>query len=75
MKIEFGKLKIKNFLSFAEEEFDFSEHRKMALVCGKNLDLPGSKNGSGKCLDPSTRIRIEVDDEIVELFNKMKSEQ
>lgn len=48
MKIVFGKLKIKNFLSFENETFDFSCPRKMTLICGKNLDLPGSKNGVGK---------------------------
>ena len=48
MKIYFKTLKIKNFLSFAEEEFDFSAKRGMCLVCGKNKDIPGSKNGCGK---------------------------
>lgn len=70
MKIEFGKLKIRNFLSFAEEEFDFSEHRKMALVCGKNLDLPGSKNGVGKSAMFSALLYVLYG----QLQNKVKNE-
>lgn len=70
MKIEFGKLRIKNFLSFATEEFDFSEHRKMALVCGKNLDIPGSKNGVGKSAMFSALLYVLYG----QLQNKVKNE-
>lgn len=48
MKIDITKLKIHNFMSYADEEFDFSEHNGLNLICGKNNDIPGSKNGSGK---------------------------
>lgn len=37
-----------NFMSFAEEAFDFSMCNGMNLVQGKNNDIPGSKNGTGK---------------------------
>lgn len=48
MKLTFGKMRIHNFLSFLDEEFDFSETRHMTLICGKNNDVKNSKNGSGK---------------------------
>ena len=48
MKIDITKLKIHNFMSYADEEFDFSAHNGLNLICGKNNDIPGSKNGSGK---------------------------
>ena len=48
MNLNFKTLKIKNFMSFKDEEFDFSLNRGLTLVCGKNLDIPGSKNGAGK---------------------------
>ena len=48
MKIDITKLKIHNFMSYADEEFDFSSHKGLNLICGKNNDIPGSKNGSGK---------------------------
>jgi DNA repair exonuclease SbcCD ATPase subunit len=51
MKLEFGKVTIHNFLSYEDEEFDFSANDKMNLICGKNLDILGdysTSNGSGK---------------------------
>lgn len=48
MKIEFGRIEIHNFMSFADEVFDFSQQTGMNLVTGKNLDVPNSKNGAGK---------------------------
>ena len=35
-------------MSFADEVFDFEAQTGMNLVCGKNLDIPSSKNGAGK---------------------------
>lgn len=60
-----------NFMSFAEEAFDFSLCTGMNLVQGKNNDIPGSKNGSGKCVDPNTRIDVEMDDSTYNEFIKM----
>jgi len=48
MKLEFGRVEILNFMSFKDEVFDFSSRPGMNLICGRNNDLPGSKNGSGK---------------------------
>jgi len=48
MKLEFGRIEIRNFLSFKDEIFDFSNHHGMNLICGRNNDLPSSKNGVGK---------------------------
>lgn len=48
MKLIFSKIKIKNVLSFDEEEFDFSKSTGMTLVCGKNNDIGNSSNGAGK---------------------------
>jgi DNA repair exonuclease SbcCD ATPase subunit len=35
-------------MSFKDEVFDFSENKGLNLICGKNLDIPGSKNGVSK---------------------------
>jgi exonuclease SbcC len=35
-------------MSFADEAFDFPEESGLNLICGKNNDIPGSKNGAGK---------------------------
>ena len=48
MKINFKKIEIYNFKSFNNEIFEFDKHNGLNLVCGKNNDIPGSKNGSGK---------------------------
>ena len=48
MRIEFRKIEIHNFKSFEDEIFEFDKHEGLNLVCGKNNDIPGSKNGSGK---------------------------
>lgn len=48
MRIYFRRLEIHNFMSFADEAFDFPEEPGLNLVCGRNNDIPGSKNGTGK---------------------------
>lgn len=48
MKIEFERIELRNFMSFAEEAFDFSSCKGMSLIQGKNNDIPGAKNGCGK---------------------------
>lgn len=48
MKIEFGRIELRNFMSFAEEAFDFSSCKGMSLIQGKNNDIPGARNGCGK---------------------------
>ena len=48
MRIEFKRIELHNFMSFAEESFDFTQCKGMNLVQGKNNDVPGSKNGCGK---------------------------
>lgn len=48
MRINFKRLDMHSFMSFDDETFDFGETRGMTLVCGKNNDIPNSKNGSGK---------------------------
>lgn len=48
MNIDFLKIELKNFMSFEHESFDFNAFPGMTLVQGKNNDIPGSKNGSGK---------------------------
>ena len=48
MRIDFKRIEMRNFMSFAEEAFDFSKCNGMNLVQGKNNDIPGSKNGAGK---------------------------
>lgn len=70
MKLNFKKIKIHNFLSFKEEEFDFSALKGMTLVCGKNNDIPGSKNGVGKSTVFSALAYVLFG----ELQNKVKNE-
>lgn len=48
MRINFSKIEIHNFMSFADEVFDYNEFKGMNLICGKNNDIPGAKNGTGK---------------------------
>ena len=48
MKIIFEHLKIHNFMSFKDQEFDFSNDVGFTLVTGENKDIQDSKNGSGK---------------------------
>ena len=48
MDIKFKRIEMHNFMSFADEAFDFGSCIGMNLVQGKNNDIPGSKNGSGK---------------------------
>lgn len=48
MKIEFKRIELRNFMSYAEESFDFTACHGMNLIQGKNNDVPGSKNGAGK---------------------------
>lgn len=48
MRIDFKRIEMKNFMSFAEESFDISSCKGMSLVQGKNNDIPGSRNGAGK---------------------------
>lgn len=48
MRITFKRVEIHNFMSFADEVFDFDAHKGLNLICGKNNDIPGAKNGCGK---------------------------
>lgn len=70
MRLTFKRIEIHNFMSFADDTFDFDQHNGLNLICGKNNDIPGSKNGSGKCLDKNTHITVEIPDDIFELFTK-----
>lgn len=70
MRINFNKIEIHNFMSFADEVFDYSKFKGMNLVCGKNNDLPGAKNGTGK----STLFSALVFCLFGETQNKLKNE-
>ena len=48
MRIVFKRIEIQNFKSFDNEVFEFDALEGLNLICGKNNDLPGSKNGCGK---------------------------
>jgi len=41
-------MKIHNFMSFKDQEFDFSKDTGLTLVTGENRDIQDSKNGAGK---------------------------
>ena len=48
MRIVFKRVELHNFMSFADEVFDFDKQNGLNLICGKNNDIPGSRNGVGK---------------------------
>lgn len=48
MRIDFKRIEMRNFMSFAEESFDIASCKGMSLVQGKNNDIPGARNGCGK---------------------------
>lgn len=48
MRINFKRIEIHNFMAYADEVFDFDKHIGLNLICGKNNDVPGSKNGCAK---------------------------
>ena len=67
MKIDFKRLEMHSFMSFADEAFDFGGDPGMVLVRGRNEDAPGDEtNGSGKCLAPDTVITVETSDPEIE---------
>lgn len=70
MRIIFKKIEILNFKSFADEIFEFDNCKGLNLICGKNNDIQGSKNGVGKCLDPNTQLTIKTfDSNILNVLN------
>lgn len=73
MKLIFKTVKIHNFLSFGDEEFNFDELTGLTRVKGKNFDIPNQLNGSGKCLDPATQITIEADSDVIDKIEKYVS--
>lgn len=70
MRLTFKLMKIHNFLSFKDDQFDFSENRRMTLVCGKNNDVKDAKNGSGKSATFSALLYCLFG----ELQNKIRNE-
>lgn len=50
MNIIYGNMKMHNFMSYADEEFDWSSktYNGINLITGVNKDIAGVKNGSGK---------------------------
>lgn len=49
MKIDFLRLEIQNFKSVGHKViFDYTRLNGLTFVYGKNYDIPGSKNGTGK---------------------------
>lgn len=49
MKIEFNRLEIQNFKSVSKKiVFNYTDFHGLTFVYGKNYDVPGSKNGTGK---------------------------
>lgn len=48
MRINFKQIEVENFMSFKHQTFDFSALTGLSLIQGKNNDVPGQKNGTGK---------------------------
>lgn len=55
MIITFKVLKFKNLLSFGAQE--------TVIEFSKGINLISGKNGSGKCLEKSTKLNIKINDE------------
>ena len=64
MRIDFRKLEIHNFMSFDDTVLEFPSEPGLNLICGKNNDIQGAKNGSGK-----TRL---IDSLVFALFGQTK---
>lgn len=64
MRLDFRKLEIHNFMSFDDAVLEFPAQPSLNLICGKNNDIPGAKNGSGK-----TRL---IDSLVFALFGQTK---
>lgn len=64
MKVKFKKVTYKNFLAVGNDPMEIIlDCNDMTLFCGIN--------GGGKCLDPSTKIDVLIDDSVAEiLFNE-----
>lgn len=48
MRLNFKTIEVHNFMSFADEIFDFSSCKELTLVKGINHDLNDDANGAGK---------------------------
>ena len=48
MRLNFKTIEVHNFMSFADEMFDFSSCKDLTLVKGVNHDLNDDANGAGK---------------------------
>lgn len=73
--ITFKKLTIKNFLSIGSEPTEINFKEGVNYITGENLDVPGTNNGSGKCLDKFTNIEISAEDAILSDFKNFLMEQ
>ena len=63
--VNFQKLSFQNFLSVGEQPLELDFTTGITIITGENLDNIGSRNGIGKCLDPSTEIDIMIEDSTV----------
>jgi uncharacterized protein YydD (DUF2326 family) len=64
-KIEFISSESANFLSIGKEPVIINFIPGLNIITGENKDKPDSKNGVGKCVDPSTLIDIIIEDKTV----------
>jgi hypothetical protein len=67
MKIEFLSTSFKNFLTFGNVTQHFELKPGMNLITGLDQGT-GRSNGSGKCVEGSTKIDITVTDEAKDKF-------
>lgn len=78
-EIIFTKLRVRNFLSIKDVEFDFTTHNGMNKIFGINKDVGKeyANNGAGKCVTAETEIEIEIINEniqklFIEFINNSK---
>jgi hypothetical protein len=65
MVVKFKKITFQNILSFGANSTEFDFEQGVNLISGKN--------GSGKCLDKNTMIKVQMEEKIFEKYIKNKS--
>ncbi len=62
--INFTQLKVQNFFSVGNNPIEINlKNANLTLVCGKN--------GSGKCLEKSSLIEIDTDEDTLKLIESL----
>lgn len=76
MNIIFEQLELQNFKSVGDPIIlDYQSLKGFNYIFGTNSDsADGASNGSGKCVHANTEIEIEIPDELLNDFKKLKND-